>query len=129
MNPNHEGARIRSYVASTIACTALLFSGQASAQWLYATATTLDVAGVTVTPRDVITWKMVRSPSSPRNIGLLSAEIFFVVDENDHHVSCAAAPRELSEPDPLARIHWHESTGTDPLAPCEEKGRTVSPSA
>jgi hypothetical protein len=36
-------------------------------------------------------WKTVRSPWLPRSTGLVGAEILFVANENDHHVTCAAA--------------------------------------
>ncbi len=55
MNSTLSGVRKQLALTGALALAALLQAGPAAAQWLYATATTLDVAGVTVTPRDVVT--------------------------------------------------------------------------
>ena len=55
------------------------------------------------TPWRVMIWKIVRSPSLPRNIGFSSAAMFVVVLEKDHHVICkAAAPSQRN-------VHRHQS--------------------
>ena len=54
MHPIFDNVRWRSALLGAFVLPALLLPSSAAAQWLYSTATTLDVAGVTVTPRDVV---------------------------------------------------------------------------